>query len=103
MLRCGCQAVVVDRADEQDAYGMVTYQEIVYRLLAKSLAPARVRVVEIMVKPLIVITPNLRLPFVAQLFARVGIQNALVIDDDTVAGIISSSDLVKAMAAEETD
>ena len=103
MLRCGCPAVVVDRADEQDAYGMVTYQEIVYRLLAKSLSPARVRVAEIMVKPLIVITPNLRLPFIAQLFARVGIQNALVIDQDTVAGLISSNDLVKAMAAEDRE
>jgi predicted transcriptional regulator len=37
------------------------------------------------------------------LFARVGIQNALVIDQDTVAGLISSSDLVKAMAAEDRE
>ena len=35
MLKCHCQAVIVDRADEEDAYGMVTCQEIVYRLLAK--------------------------------------------------------------------
>lgn len=103
MLSCNCQAVIIDRADESDAYGMVTYQEIVYRLLAKSLAPTRVRVVEIMMKPLIVITPNLRLPFIAQLFARVGIQNAVVIDEHRLAGIISSADLVKAVAADEAE
>lgn len=103
MLGCHCQAVIIDRADESDAYGMVTYQEIVYRLLAKSLSPARVRVVEIMVKPLIVVTPNLRLPFIAQLFARVGIQNALVIDEHRLAGIISSADLVKAVTADENE
>jgi CBS domain-containing protein len=103
MLKCGCQAVIVDRADEGDAYGMVTYGEIVYQLLAKSLPPSRVRVVEIMVKPLIVVTPNLRLPFIAQLFARVGIQNALVIDEHRLAGIISSSDLVKALATGKED
>lgn len=101
MLKCNCQAVIVERADEGDAYGMVTYQEIVYRLLAKSLSPTRLRVSEIMVKPLIVITPNLRLPFIAQLFARVGIQNGLVIDEHRLAGLISSSDLVKAIAAED--
>lgn len=103
MLRCHCQAVIVDRADEGDAYGMVAYQEIVYRLLAKSLSPTRTRVAEIMVKPLIVVTPNLRLPFIAQLFARVGIQNALVIDEHRLAGVISSADLVKAMAAEDKE
>lgn len=103
MLQCNCQAVVVDRADEGDAYGMVTYQEIVYRLLAKSLSPTRLRVSEIMVKPLIVITPNLRLPFIAQLFSRIGIQNALVIDEHRLAGLISSSDLVQAIVAEEKE
>lgn len=103
MLKCHCQAVIVDRADEGDAYGMVTFQEITYRLLAKSLSPARTRVAEIMVKPLIVVTPNLRLPFIAQLFARVGIQNALVIDEHRLAGIISSGDLVRAIAAQDTD
>ncbi len=103
MLKCDCQAVIVDRADEGDAYGMVTYQEIAYRLLAKSLSPARTRVAEIMVKPLIVVTPNLRLPFIAQLFTRVGIQNALVIDEYRLAGIISTADLVKAMAAKDKE
>ncbi len=103
MLAHRCSAVIVDRADEGDAYGMVTYQEITYRLLAKSLSPTRTRVAEIMVKPLIVVTPNLRLPFIAQLFARVGIQHALVIDEHRLAGIISSADLVRAITAEDVD
>ena len=49
--------------------------------------------------PLIVVNPNLRLPFVAQLLARVGIQNAIVIEEHRLAGVISSSDLVKALVA----
>lgn len=97
MMACNCQVAIVDRADEDDAYGILTYQEVVYRLIAKSLSPTRVRVGEIMVKPLIVINPNLRLPFVAQLLARVGIQNAIVIEEHKLAGVISSSDLVKAL------
>jgi CBS domain-containing protein len=97
MQACKCGAAIVDRADESDAYGIVTLQEIVYRVIAKSLSPTRVRVGEIQVKPLILVSPNLRLPFIAQLFARVGIQNGIVIDDHRLVGIVSSADLVNAL------
>ena len=70
MMQCGCGTVIVDRADEGDAYGILTFQEIVYRVVAKSLSPTRTRIGDVMIKPLIVVNPSLRLPFVAQLFAR---------------------------------
>ena len=98
MMACDCQVAIVDRADE-DAYGIMTYQEIVYRVISKSLSPTRTRVGEVMIKPLIVVNPTLRLPFVAQLFSRFRIQNAIVIEEHQLAGVISSSDLVKALAA----
>lgn len=103
MIACRCQVAIVDRADEDDAYGILTYQEIVYRVIARSLPPARTRVGDVMVKPLIVVNPNLRLPFVAQLFARVGIQNAIVIEEHGLAGVISSTDLVGALTREDEE
>jgi len=103
MLKCNCSTVIVDRADEGDAYGILTFQEIVYRVMAKSLSPTRTRIGDVMVKPLIVVNPNLRLPFVAQLFARVGIQNAIVIDEHKLAGVISSGDLVRALVRQVSD
>jgi CBS domain-containing protein len=103
MMACHCQVAIVDRADEDDAYGILTFQEVVYRLMAKSLSPTRTRVADIMVKPLIVVNPNLRLPFVAQLLARVGIQNAIVIDEHKLAGVISSADLAAALVMEHQE
>jgi predicted transcriptional regulator len=103
MVESGTQAVIVDRADEDDAYGIVTFQEIVYQLISKSLSPTRVRIADIMVKPLIVINPYLRLPFIAQLFANTGIQNAPVIEEHRLVGIISSADLVRALLATSQD
>ena len=103
MMQCGCGTVIVDRADEGDAYGILTFQEIVYRVVAKSLSPTRTRIGDVMIKPLIVVNPSLRLPFVAQLFARVGIQNAIVIDEHKLAGIITSSDLVRALVRQTSD
>ena len=97
MLAANCVVAIVDRADEGDAYGILTFQEIVYRVISRSLAPARVRVGEVMVKPLIVVNPNLRLPFVAQLFANTQIESAPVIEEHRLAGIISSADLVRAL------
>lgn len=103
MVESETQAVIVDRADEDDAYGIVTFQEIVYHLISKSLSPTRVRIADIMVKPLIVINPYLRLPFIAQLFANTGIQNAPVIEEHKLVGIISSADLVRALLAKSQD
>ncbi len=103
MIATGCQTAIVDRADEDDAYGIVTFQEVVYRVIAKSLSPTRVRVGEVMIKPLIVVNPNLRLPFVAQLLARVGIQNGVVIEEHKLAGVISSSDLVRALVMQRKE
>ncbi len=100
MVASDCQVAIVDRADEGDAYGILTFQEVVYRVISRSLAPTRVRVGEVMVKPLIVVNPNLRLPFVAQLFANTGIENAPVIEEHQLAGIISSADLVRALTAD---
>jgi CBS domain-containing protein len=100
MLGADCQVAIVDRADESDAYGILTFQEIVYRVISQSLAPTRVRVADVMVKPLIVVNPNLRLPFVAQLFANTQIENAPVIEEHQLAGIISSADLVRALVTD---
>ena len=99
MMVCNCQVAIVDHTDDDDAYGILTYQEIVYRVISKSLSPTRARVGEVMIKPLIVVNPTLRLPFVAQLFARFGIQNAIVIEEHQLAGVVSSSDLVKALVS----
>lgn len=98
MAACGdCQVTIIDRAGEDDPYGIVTHQEIVYKVIAKALSPTRTRVGEVMEKPLIVVNPSLRLPFIAQLFARFGIQNAIVIEEHKLVGVVSSSDLVMAL------
>ena len=101
MIACNCQVAIVERADEDDAYGLVTFQKIVYQVIARSLPATRTRVADVMIKPLIVVNPTLRLPLIAQLFARLNIQNAIVIEEHQLAGVISSSDLVKALATQK--
>jgi len=86
--------VMVNKRDENDAWGVVLLSDIVKKVLAKDKAPERVNVYEIMSKPVIPIDPELDVRYVARLFARLGISNAPVIEDHKIIGIVSYDDLV---------
>jgi CBS domain-containing protein len=90
----GVRSLIIDRADPDDAYGIVTYSDIVSKVLALGMDPAEVTVEEIMVKPLIVVNPNLKVEHVARLFAQAGIGHAPVISGHSLVGVISKTDLI---------
>jgi CBS domain-containing protein len=85
--------LVVERSGSDDAYGIVTDEDIVYNVLAEGEDPAAVQVYEVMMKPCVVINPDLGVEFVAKLFANVGIRCAPVIQEKLL-GIVSVSDLL---------
>lgn len=94
----GVRSLVVERRNEEDAYGMITQRDIVYKVVAKGLDPNQVKVHEIMSKPLVVVNPNLDVKYVARLLANMGLSRAPVIGDHRLLGIVSLSDIVnKAM------
>ena len=75
----GVRALVVDRRGPEDAYGMVTQRDIVYKVISPGADPAAVKVHEIMSKPLVVINPDLDLRYVARLMANMKLSRAPVI------------------------
>lgn len=87
------RALIVERRHEQDAYGIVTETDIVYKVAAFGKDPANVRVYEIMTKPCIVVNPELGVEYVARLFANARIRRAPVISN-TLVGIISITDIL---------
>ncbi|MEA5617322.1 CBS domain-containing protein [Cronbergia sp. UHCC 0137] len=89
----GLRALVVDRRYDDDAYGIVTETDIVYKVTAYSKNPREVRVYEIMSKPCIIINPELSVEYVARLFANTGIRRAPVIQGNLL-GIISITDII---------
>ena len=94
MKREGVRSLIVERDNEDDAYGMVTYTDIVDNVLALGLEAAEVKVSEIMTKPLVVLSPNLNVRYVAALFAQTGIGHAPVIGGHKLVGIVSKTDLI---------
>ncbi|MGM3307798.1 CP12 domain-containing protein [Anabaena sp. WFMT] len=87
------RALIVDRRHEQDAYGIITESDIVYKVIAYSKDPNKIRVYEIMSKPCIVVNPELGLEYVARLFANHHLRRAPVISGDLI-GIISLTDIL---------
>lgn len=87
------RALIVDRRHDEDAYGIVTETDIVYKVAAFGKDPKKIRVFEIMSKPCIVVNPDLGVEYVARLFANTGIRRAPVIKGELV-GIISVTDIL---------
>ncbi|MFN7865556.1 MAG: CP12 domain-containing protein [bacterium] len=73
------RTLIVDRRHDEDAYGIITETDIVYKVVAFGQDPHKVRVYEVMSKPCIVINPDLGVEYVARLFANTGIRFAPVI------------------------
>lgn len=90
----GLRALIVERMNEEDAYGIVTETDIVYKVVAQGLSPQSVLVREIMTKPCIVVNPDLSVENVARLFALTGIRRAPVIRE-RLLGVISVTDIIR--------
>jgi len=95
MTESNVRALIVDRREPADAYGIVTQRDIVYEVLATGEDPDEVLVRDIMSKPLVVVNKDLDAKYVARLMANMGLSRAPVIFDGKVQGIVSVSDLMK--------
>jgi len=96
----GVRSLVVVRKNEEDAFGIVTYADIVTKVLAERRDPAQVRVHEIMTKPAISIPPGLEAQHIARLFGQFGIGHALVAEGHKLLGVVSMTDLITEVITE---
>jgi CBS domain-containing protein len=88
------RALIVERRNDNDPYGIVSETDIIYKVAAYGHDPKQMRVYEIMTKPCIVVNPELGVEYVARLFANTRIRRAPVIEGKLL-GIISVSDILK--------
>ena len=86
--------VIVNKRNENDAYGIVLLADIAKKVLAQDRSPDRVNVYEIMSKPVVSIEPELDVRYCARLFNRFGLSVSPVIEADQVIGMISYGELV---------
>ena len=89
MKRVGATVLMVEKRDEQDEYGMLSFADIAKQVIGKDRAPERVNVYEIMAKPVIAVRPDMNTRYCARLFDNFGINHAPVIENEEVLGIVS--------------
>jgi predicted transcriptional regulator len=88
------KALVVDKRNENDEYGMVLISDIAKLVLAKDRSPERVNVYEIMAKPLLPVDPDMDIRYCARYFENFSLSRAPVVENKKVIGIISFTDMV---------
>ncbi len=90
-------SVIVNRRDHTDAWGIVTRKDVVNKIVDPGKDPHRVKVFEIMSKPLITVSPGLALKYCARLMHSSGIRRAVVFDGKDIMGILSNTDIFNAV------
>lgn len=88
------RSLIVEKAVQGGAYGIITECDIVYKITAKSADPENIRVCEIMQTPCIAVKPDLNLSTAAKRFARGSIQRAPVVHKGELVGIVSVTDII---------
>ncbi len=88
------KCLIVDKRHENDEYGIVVLADIARHVLAENRSPDRVSIYEVMTKPAVTIHPNMDIRYASQLFARLGLSRAPVVEGGKVIGIVSHTDMV---------
>ena len=86
--------LIVDKRDEHDEIGMLLISDIARQVLAKDRSPERVNVYEVMCKPVIAVEADMLIQYCASLFTRFDLSRAPVLENGSVVGIVSFTDLV---------
>jgi CBS domain-containing protein len=88
------RALIIDKRDSDDEYGLVLISDIGKKVLATDRSPDRVNLYEIMAKPVLSVPPEMSIKHCARLLERFSIMRAPVISHGKVLGVVSFHDLV---------
>ena len=97
MLELRVSCLLVRRRNHDDAWGIVVRKDVVNKVIDPGKDPDKVRVHEIMTRPLITVSPGLALKYCARLMHRAGIRRAPVFDGTNIVGIITNTDIFLAL------
>jgi CBS domain-containing protein len=95
--------VIIDRADVDDAYGMISRWDIVVGPIARGEALNEVPALSCARKPVVVVNNlDLDIRWVAKKMANENVSEVMVFDGENFLGAVSDVDLLKAVAKKET-
>ena len=88
-------SLVVNARNEDDEAGLIDVVGIAREVIAKSRAPDRVHVYEVMTKPVVTVPATMLVRYAARHLVSLGLSRALVVDRErNVIGMVTLRDLV---------
>lgn len=99
MRRHKVKSLVVERRDEHDAYGIITYATILRTIVAEEGDIDLINVYDVCSKPVITVPPGMDLKYVARLMANQRLGRVVVLESGDLAGIITMTDIVDEVLA----
>jgi CBS domain-containing protein len=94
--------LIVARKNADDVYGIITRRDVVNKVVGYSKNLEEVKVEEVMSKPLITISPGVEIEYAARLMDKTGLRRLVVFDGKAIVGIVSNTDILKAVTEEVT-
>lgn len=94
------RSVIVERTSENDAYGIVTYTNILQAIYSNDGDMDLLNVFDIATKPMIQVVPNLDIRYAAQLMINQKIKHLSVTWEGKLTGVISMTDIARVLMEE---
>ncbi len=96
-------SVIVKRETPNEPYGIVTRQDVLFKVIAEGLDPNEVRASDIMSSPVVILNNvNLDVRYAAKAMSNAGVTNLVIFDGGDVYGFLSSTDIINAIHRELT-
>lgn len=94
MKRHDLKSLVVEQQDPQDAWGLITYTNVLKTIVAESGDIDLVNVYDVYAKPAIAVGESLDVRHVARLMTQNGIKRLLVLRDNELLGLVTMNDII---------
>ncbi len=98
MLERHVTSLVVRKKDDSDVFGIVTRKDIIHGVIGRHNDPVKVKVAEVMTKPVMTVTKQMDVVDVAKLMEKTHVRRFPVVENEKLVGLVSNSDIFKAYA-----
>ena len=97
MRRRDVKSLVVEKVHDTDAYGLITYTNILRTIVAEEGDIDLINVYDICIRPIISVPEMMEVKFVARLMVQLGIRRVAVLHGNDLVGLISMNDIISAI------
>jgi len=94
MKRHRVKSLVVERRDEHDAYGIITYTTILRTIVAEEGDIDLVNVYDVCNKPALIVPQVMDVKYVARMMVAQNLQRLVVLEHGNLVGLVTMNDIV---------